>query len=291
MVSAAVAIWTQAGGDDVKHMQIQETPIVPVDPSRPLEPAASGSVVPALDQLDTFVVDADVLAANNIVGFNSRDIRSRPFNLLRSQVIKRMRAEGWKLVGITSATPAAGKSFLAANLCAAMSQLSDTRVFLFDLDLRRASQAENFGLEGEAGLTEYLQGDIQDIRQFGRHFDNLNLAVFPCFRSSVNSAELFAGERFQTLVNGMRTLPDDAIAICDLPPVFANDDAMMIAQSLDAYILVLEEGVTTKKQIRDAMRLLSPTPCLGTVLNRFDGGFGDQYGYAYGGKYDKYYGE
>ncbi|MBB5686621.1 CpsD/CapB family tyrosine-protein kinase [Sphingobium boeckii] len=272
-------------------MQIQETASVSFDPSDPLKSAASDVVIPAIDRLETFAIEPDVLANNSIVGFNSRDIRSRPFNLLRSQVTKRMRAEGWKLLGITSATPAAGKSFLAANMAAAMSQLSDTRVFLFDLDLRRASLAENFGMQGDVGLTEYLQGDTADLSSFGRRMGEVNLAVFPCFRSGVNSAELFAGEQFQTLMNGMRALPDDSIAVCDLPPVFANDDAMMIAQSLDAYILVLEEGVTTKKQIRDAMRLLSPTPCLGTVLNRFDGGFGDQYGYAYGGKYDKYYGD
>ena len=288
MVSAVVAVRPQGCGEHMKHMPIQGSSSVPIDLAKS---SSNGAVIPALAQLEKFEIHADILAANSIVGFNSRDIRSRPFNLLRSQVTKRMRAEGWKLLGITSATPAAGKSFLAANLTAAMSQLSDTQVFLFDLDLRRASLAENFGMTGEVGLTEYLQGDTDDLASIGRRIGDVNLAAFPCFRSSVNSAELFAGEQFQTLANGMRALPDDAVAICDLPPVFANDDAMMIAQSLDAYILVLEEGVTTKKQIRDAMRLLSPTPCLGTVLNRFDGGFGDQYGYAYGGKYDKYYGD
>lgn len=273
----------------MKHMAIQENPSVPADPSDPnfLNP---GALLPAIDRLEAFVPDPEIMAANHIVGFNSRDIRSRPFNLLRSQVVKRMRAEGWKLLGITSATPAAGKSFLATNLTAAMSQLSDTQVYLFDLDLRRASLAANFGMDGESGLTEYLAGEGHNPDHFGRSIGD-NLAVFPCFRSNVNSAELFVGDQFHDLVAGMRALPEEGIVICDLPPVFANDDAMVIAQSLDAYILVLEEGMTTKKQIRDAMRLLSPTPCLGTVLNRFDGGFGDQYGYAYGGKYDKYYGE
>ena len=45
-----------------------------------------------------------------------------------------MREKGWKLLGVTSATPEAGKSFLAANLAVAMAQLPDVRVVLFDLD-------------------------------------------------------------------------------------------------------------------------------------------------------------
>jgi hypothetical protein len=52
-------------------------------------------------------------------------------------------------------------------------------------------------------------------------------------------------------------------------------------------LLVVEQGVTTKKQLQGAMQLIHPTPLLGTVFNRFTGGNGDPYGY--GGKYDGYY--
>jgi protein-tyrosine kinase len=31
--------------------------------------------------------------------------------------------------------------------------------------------------------------------------------------------------------------------------------------------------------------MLSPTPCLGTILNRYRGGFFDAYGYGYGDPY------
>jgi hypothetical protein len=47
----------------------------------------------------------------------------------------------------------------------------------------------------------------------------------------------------------------------------------------------------------NTMRMFEPTPCIGTVLNKYRGGFIDSsgygygYGYGYGGKnaYDAYY--
>lgn len=247
-------------------------------------------VIPPLDRLAEFVPDTRALAEQHIVGFNTRTVSARPFTLLRAQLLKRMRAANWKLIGITSATPGVGKSFVANNLSAALSRLSDIQTYLFDLDLRRASLARNFGLFGEGGLTEYLEGGDVSLGSIGKRIANTNLGFFPCYPAGpVNSAELLVGSRFDALVGAMRRLPSDVIVICDLPPVFANDDAMIVSRMLDAYLLVIEEGVTTKKQVREAMRLLAPSPCIGTVLNRFVGGIGDNYGYGYGMKYGSYY--
>lgn len=247
-------------------------------------------VIPGPAELETLVPDVATLEANHIVGFDGNDIRSRPFNLLRSQVIKALDANDWKLFGTTSATPAAGKSFLSMNLAAALSRLSDKTIYLFDLDLRRGSLADALGIEGKVGLGEYLAGKTDDLRSVGRRIGDNNLVLFPCYRVKSNSAELIAGKRFASLMEAVKNLPDDVIVICDLPPAFANDDTIMISEYLDAYMLIIEQGITTKKQMNNTVDLLKPTPCLGTVLNRYVGGLIDPYGYGYGGsEYSKYY--
>ncbi len=272
----------------VQASSFQGVSQVSVEPNRTPGSVSSLSI-PSGAQLATIDVEPASLEGRDIVGFNSRDIRSRPFNLLRTQVLKAMREKNWRLLGVTSATPEAGKSFLSANLAVAMAQLPDVRVCLFDLDLRRGSLAEKFEIAGEQGLTQFLDGTIDDLSNVGRYLSNLRLSLYPCYSSRINSAELLAGDRFASLVSAMRALPEDVIVICDLPPAFANDDAMTIIQNLDAYIFVIEEGMTTKTELRDAMNLLAPAPCLGTVLNRFSASPLDAYG-AYG-KYDHYYGQ
>ena len=222
-----------------------------------------------------------------LVAADATDSRSRPFNLLRSQLIKILAQDGSRLVGITSVAPGAGKSFVASNLAVSIGQLSNKRVYLVDLDLRRASIAEVFGIEAQHGLADYLSDEPVSLRDIGRQIADSNVVVYPAFPQHLSSAELLVGERFDALIESARALSQDSIVLFDLPPVFANDDTILVADKLDGMLMVVEQGVTTKKQVQSAIELLSPTPILGSVFNRSDGGFGDPYGYS--GKYGKYY--
>ena len=248
--------------------------------------------IPSAQELPVLELDAARLAKRKIVGFESRDIRARSFNLLRSQIAKRLTQQSLHVLGVTSAAPEAGKSFICSNLAAALSRMPDRQVYLFDFDLRRGSLAREFGLMEGRGLGLFLEGKVTDLREVGYRIggDNGGFAFFPCFASMERSAELFASEQCAALAAAMRTLPASAIVLCDLPPAFANDDTAVICRHLDAYLLVVEQGVTTKKQVNGVRELLHPTPCLGSVLNRYDGGLSDPYGYGYGDKYSKYYG-
>lgn len=256
----------------------------------PFDTPVSGTVsIPTAAELPVLDLDPVHLAKRKIVGFKSHDIRSRAFNLLRSQVIKRMKRDNYKLIGVTSAAPNAGKSFIATNLAAALSRIPDRDVYLFDFDLRRGSLARELGLSSGRGLGLFLEGKITDLRDIGHRVGEHGFAFFPCFANLDRSAELFAGDAFKELAAAMRALPDNAIVLCDLPPAFANDDTAVICEHLDAFLMIVEQGNTTKKQIIGTREMLEPTPCMGSILNRYDGGWSDPYGYGYGTQYGKYY--
>ena len=128
--------------------------------------------------------------------------------------------------------------------------------------------------------TEFWPRSGLTLAQIGHRMGTGMLVVYPTFPAPGNSAELMVGDRLLDLVARARALGDDAIVIFDLPPVFANDDAMLVAEQLDGILLVVEQGVTTKKQLQSSLQLLHPTPLLGTIFNRFTGGSGDPYGYG-----------
>lgn len=253
----------------------------------PPEPTALSEVpMRGLDEMPEFTPDLKLLNRNYIVGFDSRDSRARPFNLLRTQIAKRFAQKNAKLIGITSAAPNAGKSFLSLNLAASLSRVAERTVYLVDLDLRRASVAEGLGLEHKTGVGDFLNGSLDDLGGQGWRVSSCNLAVFPTKRisSGSNSAELLAGDRYTQLVAAFRKESEKALVLFDLPPAFANDDTMIAMQKLDGYIMVVDSGVTTSRQVKDTMLMLEPTPCLGAVLNRYTGGMVDHYGYGYGYK-------
>ena len=83
----------------------------------------------------------------------------------------------------------------------------------------------------------------------------------------------------------MRSSDERNFFICDLPPAFANDDASIILESLDGYVLVAQDGKTTQREIEAAVELLGQDRLAGIVLNKYRGGlvsegYGVEYRYA-----------
>jgi Mrp family chromosome partitioning ATPase len=70
------------------------------------------------------------------------------------------------------------------------------------------------------------------------------------------------------LVEEMKNRYPSRIVIFDLPPVLNTADAMAFAPYVDATLLVVEEGKTTRKEVQHALDLLSATNVIGTVLNK-----------------------
>lgn len=247
-------------------------------------------VLPTLGQTRRFDWSPELAKARGIYGFDSRDIRSRPFNLLRSRLFKLQRAKGWRLFGVISSNPGVGKSFVATNLGASLSRTPDVDTYLVDLDLRRGSLAANFGCASEISIRDYLEGTERSLQQAGLSPSGERLIILPTDSSRVHSAELLSNERMMLLLAEMRAHPPASIFICDLPPVFANDDAAIVTSKLDAYILVVESGQTTRQQVKETVAALEPATCAGVILNRYHSGMlSDNYGYGSSKNYGDYY--
>lgn len=240
-----------------------------------------------IDSLPATKLDRRYLAEHKIVGFNAGDSRSRAFNLLRTRLSKLLPGPGACLVGITSATPAAGKSFVCANLALSLAKVAEGPVILVDLDLRRGSVAAELGLEPAHGVRDYLLGETT-LEEVGLRIDGLPLSVLPTNIALNESAELLSGDRFVQLLAALRMQPANTVVLFDLPPVFANDDAMLSIEHLDGYVLVVDSTVTSKAHVQQAMSMLEPAPCIGTILNRYKGTMIEKYGYG-AGAYGEYY--
>jgi protein-tyrosine kinase len=258
---------------------------------RPVNPVqAAAPLYGDESEFPRFDVPSEDLGQRFVFGFRGGDQRARPFKLLRTRIAKMAADDGVKLVGVTSAAPNVGKTFVAANLAAALSRLVDTHVCAIDLDMHRPALGPRFGLPDGSGIHDYLGGEVQDIRQIGYRVNDERLVVVPGYRRNVATGELLSGPRGDALFAGLRAMPAGTLVIIDMPPIFADDDAVIIANRIDGYLLVVEDGRTTKKQVEDTMRMLSPAPMLGSVLNRYNRRlFSDDYGYGVSYGYGAYY--
>jgi len=84
----------------------------------------------------------------------------------------------------------------------------------------------------------------------------------------LNSAEMLNSPKMTHLVEELKNRYAGRIIIFDLPPILSAADALAFAPYVDAALLVVEEGRTSRQAVENALELLSSTNVLGTVLNK-----------------------
>src|SRR4029450_4587102 len=97
-----------------------------------------------------------------------------------------------------------GKSFVSANVAAALSRDPRFQTYLLDLDLRRGTIKDIFGIETESGIVEYLEGSGPGEILPGYIPKEQELVIVPSVAGMVASAELLANDRAQALFQAMQ---------------------------------------------------------------------------------------
>jgi Mrp family chromosome partitioning ATPase len=229
-------------------------------------------VFPSRAQAIEFPWSAPAAKRRLVHGFDSRNASSRSFNLIRSKLVALQRERGWRMMGVVSATPNVGKSFVSANVAAAMSRDPRFQTYLLDLDLRRGTIRDIFGIDTDDSIVEYLERPETSGALTGFIPQGQELIIIPSIGGPVLSAELLASDRATALFRAMRNSDEKNFFICDLPPVFANDDAAIIMEALDGYVVVAQDGKTTQREIGATVEMLGQERLAGVVLNKYRGG-------------------
>ena len=241
---------------------------VTLNPSKTTTAQVSAQpAIPELAARKVGLVNSNLLEERVIAGIDYDD-RVEPYRQLRTQVLKKMRDKGWHSLAITSAHSFAGKTLTAVNLAISISRDVNYQVLLVDLDLRTPSVNQKLNIQVEHGLVDYLHGkaNLNDV-MVNPEYDRL--FVLPGKSTKKFSSELLASPQMKQLLHDLANDRDPSrILLLDLPPVLRNDDALVITPVADATLFVIEDGVTTKEELKQSLRLLKEVNVIGTVLNK-----------------------
>ena len=156
-----------------------------------------------------------------------------------------------------------GRTTVAAALALSFAQVGRATV-LVDGDIRHPAVAERLGLgEVDPDRAADDEGHLRAVRML--QVPHLSVVPASFVHAPTVSAML---ERVALAVSD--AVADGAeVVIVDSPPLEAFADAGLIAQQVDAVILVVREGVGTDAVERARERLeMAKVPILGAVLNR-----------------------
>jgi protein-tyrosine kinase len=233
------------------------------------EKPAQQASLSALNYVQTKVVplSAEHLERQRIVAFNKNSSMGWAFDLLRTQVLKTMEENGWRTLAITSPTPEAGKTVLAINLAMSIAHYTTKTALLVDFDLRRPKVGTYLDLPMEKSLNDFLadQADLQEV------LVNPTLprfVVLPTRKPVALSTEVLSSPKVANLVTDLRERYDSRIVIFDLPPLLSSDDAITVLPKFDCVLLVVANGMNSKKEIEDSLHHLVSANLIGTVLNK-----------------------
>jgi hypothetical protein len=219
------------------------------------------------DQTKVVRLDPRHLEANRIVALDQTDPRRIIFDMLRTQISRKMRENGWKTIAITSPTAGCGKTLMAINLAISMSQKTDQTALLVDFDLRRPSVGKQLGLPPGPSLVKYLNGNAQ-LTDILVNPNIRGLVVLPNSAPIPRSSEVLTDVKVENLVEEIRERYDSRVIIFDLPPILTTDDVLAFLPQVDCVLMVVANGMSTKSEIEESTRLLSTSNLIGTVLNK-----------------------
>lgn len=193
-----------------------------------------------------------------------REAPAEEFRTLRTRLNHLQTLQPLHTLVVTSASPAEGKSFTAANLAITQAQLADKRILLADFDFRRPNIDKTFQIDCAPGITDYLRGKVT-LSQIMRRLAGTNLYLLTAGDVVPNPLELLNLKECKALIDSLRNHFD--WVVLDSPPLLFAADANLLSTMCDGTILVVRIGTTTFDSVSRALQSLCENNVLGIVVN------------------------
>lgn len=229
---------------------------------------------------------------------------SESYKTMRTNTMFALSPFDKKIISVTSANAAEGKSTTTANLAISFSQ-TESKVLLIDADLRKPTQHKLFEVNNKTGLSTVL-GKMNTVENSIIKGVRENLDLMPAGPIPPNPSELLASQQFENMINELAQQYD--YVIIDTPPVNVVSDVLVMSKAITGVLFVTMHGETTYDSIESGLQKLemAEVNVLGFILNNITAahtgkyysykykygysryGYGYGYGYSYGG-YDRPY--
>ena len=286
------ALFLDSIDDRVQSMEMIErslnTPLLGVIPTAALSGWRRGSEVSSPKRAKRLTNGVSIITSPDAAmaaPVSSNTAFSESLRSLRTALLLSRSSAPPKVILITSAVEAEGKTTISLNLAAALAR-NQSRVLLVEADMRCPTLLRRLSISGERGLSNLLTGDTGNME--ARPFADLpDLAIIPSGPTPPYPAELLGSRKMKELIESWSKAYD--FVLIDSPSLLAVTDAAILSKTADITLLVTRHAHSTRKSLERAWQILrtDPDTKVGVVLNavsRESTAYGDYFGY-YGNSY------
>lgn len=210
------------------------------------------------------------LNAELVVGASPFTVQAEAFRTIRSHLIMKIYSDEGPRPALSILSPDSGdgKTYFAANLAVAFSQLPG-RTLLIDADMRNPRIHELFNLPSRSGgLSSILSGRaaskvIQSVKELP------NLFVLPVGPTPPNPLELLERPALGLLLRELKTKFDRIIV--DTPAMSLGTDGPVIAAKCGAALVVARQNQSRVPALQELVRTvkMSSAKLVGAIVNEY----------------------
>jgi succinoglycan biosynthesis transport protein ExoP len=191
-----------------------------------------------------------------------------------------------RVIVVTSAVPAEGKSAVSANLAAAIAQ-TGRNVLAVSGDLRAPTLHEYFQTKPIDGLVGALAGDMTferatqrvDIGANGASGPGGRLSLLASSRRVIDPAFLFQSQAMTRVIDQAEEQFD--VVVIDTVPLLSAPEATVLAKRADAVVLVAAIDVVTRTDSKRTLQMLQVAGARAAGIVVTGGGSHDVPSYGY----------
>ena len=232
--------------------------------------ASEQAVAQALSHQFRYAIDTDASAglhADLVMMRQPFSAQAEVFRSVRAQLKMKLSAgpEGRRSLAVISPQAGDGRSYLAANLAIAFSQLG-SRTLLIDADLRQPRQHLLFKLANASGLANMMGGRAETL-QIDAAPGLPSLFVLPVGAVPPNPLELLESPAFERLLRDVQGQFEHVIV--DTPGLHRGMDGPVVTAACGSAVMVLRKGITPLAAAQDLAATLADgaATLAGVVLN------------------------
>jgi chain length determinant protein tyrosine kinase EpsG len=219
----------------------------------------------------TYDQNEEVLSKELVMAYSPFEDQAEEFRVIRSRLLSNWLKPEQKTLAIVSPEGNEGRSYVAANLALAFSQLGRPTL-LIDADMRTPRQHENFNFTRRIGLSMLLAGRVrmEDLDMLPDQISSFEyLSVLGCGAVPPNPVELLSKSSFSLILRELKKYFD--VIIIDTPSATYQADVISIASVAGSALMVARGGRTRIEESKNLIAVLkqSDVNVVGAVLNQF----------------------
>ncbi|NQX90934.1 MAG: polysaccharide biosynthesis tyrosine autokinase [Flavobacteriales bacterium] len=232
-----------------------------------------------------------------LIDKSPKSVFAESFRNIRTNMQFIANHDGPKMVGVTSTISGEGKTMVAINLAGIIS-MSNKRVILLDLDMRKPKINKGFEVDNTKGMSTVLIGK-DHWKDTVRKSRLENLDFITAGPVPPNPSELIISEKMDEILNELKGEYD--YIVMDTPPAGLVTDSIALIQKVDYPLYIFKSDYSHKNFVQNVDRIINENKVsnLSVILNGVDlsrnrygynYGYGYTYGYGYGygnGYYDE----